>query len=214
VADDRLSNWVGEGSASKGGPAQIPFLTAMVQDAVFKALTGSVPPSLQHPCDPKRAGEKRRRIIIQNDGEIDINSPGKNLWDSTVRTWVPKLLDMSIVKFEKQNPKAVAKLRKIIDREMDYEGELDSEVFTSIIKKYMKLERGRLKLQFQLGKKVCPPHIEELQWERLVEYWTSTSSMEKAARMATARSQVKDFSNMGRKGRASKLQKVCVIYFL
>jgi hypothetical protein len=47
----------------------------------------------------------------------------------------------------------------------------------------------------------------------LKAYWTSDLQQEKAAKMATARRQVKNYSSVGRKGRDRKEVQLVSVYF-
>jgi hypothetical protein len=45
-------------------------------------------------------GMKPQQVVVKAGGDIDTASEGKNVWDSTVRTFVPRLLDISVVNWE------------------------------------------------------------------------------------------------------------------
>ncbi len=75
--------------------------------------------------------------------------------------------------------------------------------FRNAIKRYLKTERSRLKTQFLLGGEDDCPYKPE-KWDRLVEYWGTAKQVKKAATMAHARRQVKNFSSVGRRGKAGK----------
>lgn len=76
--------------------------------------------------------------------------------------------------------------------------------FRNAIKRYMKVERSRLKTKFMAGKDECPVHVEPDQWKKLKAYWRTELQQAKAAKMATARAHVKNYSSTGRKGKAGK----------
>jgi hypothetical protein len=40
---------------------------------------------------------KPHHITVKADGEIDVGCEGKNAWDDSVRGYVPKIIDMSII---------------------------------------------------------------------------------------------------------------------
>ena len=46
--------------------------------------------------------KKPNKITVTELGEIDPRCIGKNAWDASVREYVPRILDMSIIDFEKQ----------------------------------------------------------------------------------------------------------------
>jgi hypothetical protein len=43
------------------------------------------------------AGMKRQQVRVTTGGDIDTSSEGKNAWDSAMCTFVPRLLDISVV---------------------------------------------------------------------------------------------------------------------
>ena len=155
--------------------------------------------------DRKKAGTKPHSISVQADGEIDGGCAGKNAWDRSVRVYVPKILDMSVIDWEKQRPEAVDKLRDALDKDFEYLNyDLSMIGFRNAIKKYLKTERSRLKAHFVGGDDTCPVHVNPDQWKRLQAYWGTDKQLKKAATMAHARRQVKNYSSVGRKGRAGK----------
>jgi hypothetical protein len=68
------------------------------------------------------AGVKPQQVVVKADGDIDTASKGKNAWDSTVQTFVPRLLDISIVNWESHRPELLKKLRDALDGEFEYVG--------------------------------------------------------------------------------------------
>jgi hypothetical protein len=154
----------------------------------------------------RKAGKKPHNISVTPSGEIDAGCSGKNSWDSLVRTYVPRILDMSVIDWEKQRPEAVQKLRETLDHNFEYLGnELSVLGFRNAVKRYLKTERSRLKAHLaECGPKVIPSHVYPDQWERLLQYWGTEKQQKKAETMSMARKSVKNFSSVGRKGRAGK----------
>jgi hypothetical protein len=153
-----------------------------------------------------KAGKKPHRISVTPAGEIDAACAGKNYWDSLVRTYVPRILDMSVIDWEKQRPQAVQKLRQTLDHNFEYLGnELSVMGFRNAVKRYLKTERSRLKGHLaEFGPKVIPSHIDPDQWERLLQYWGTEKQQKKSETMSMIRRNVKNFASVGRKGRAGK----------
>jgi hypothetical protein len=148
------------------------------------------------------AGQKPYTLRVKAGGEIAGGCPGKNAWDAAVRTSVPRTLDMSVLSWKEQSPDAIAELREHLDRDFEYVGyHLTEFGFRNAVKRFMKLERARLKRQYQEGHSACPIHIEEEQWTRLKEYWNKDVQMEKSRKMAMAKGSVKALSTVGRKGK-------------
>jgi hypothetical protein len=117
------------------------------------------------------AARKPYRLQVKVGGEIARGCPCKSAWDATVRTSVPRMLDMSILSWKEQSPDAIAELREHLDRDFEYVGyHLTEFGFQNAVKRFMKSERARLKRQYQEGHTTCPIHIEEEQWTKLKEY--------------------------------------------
>jgi hypothetical protein len=148
------------------------------------------------------AGRKPYTLRVKAGGEIVGRCLGKNAWDAVVRTSVPRTLDMSVLSWKEQSLDAIAELREHLDRDFEYVGyHLTEFGFRNAVKRFMKLERARLKRQYQEGHSACPIHIEEEQWTRLKEYWNKDVQMEKSRKMAMAKGSVKALSTVGRKGK-------------
>jgi hypothetical protein len=63
---------------------------------------------------------------------------------------------------------------------------------------------SRLKVRYATRDTTCLVHIDPRQWKRLQDYWGSNLQRQKAEKMTIARQQVKNFGNVGRKGRDGK----------
>jgi hypothetical protein len=151
------------------------------------------------------SGQKPRQITVQPGGEIDGACPGKTTWNDTVRGLVPRILDLSVVEWEGQKPKAVQKLRDKLDAEFEYIGNpLSMQGFRNAIKHYLKSERSRLKMRYRLGDTTNPVHVQPAQWERLKQYWGTEKQVLKSTKMVDARSKVNHILVVGRKGKAGQ----------
>jgi hypothetical protein len=92
------------------------------------------------------AGRKSYTLRVKAGGEIAGGCPGKNAWDTVVRTSVPRTLDMSILSWKEQSPDAIVELRKHLDRDFKYVGyHLTEFGFRNTVKRFMKLKHARLK---------------------------------------------------------------------
>jgi hypothetical protein len=164
------------------------------------------------------AGQKPYTLRVKVGEEIAGGCLGKNAWDAAVRTSVPRTLDMSVLSWKEQSPDAIAELREHLDRDFEYVGyHLTKFGFRNAVKRFINLERARLKRQYQEAHSAWPIHIEEEQWTRLKEYWNRDVQMEKSRKMAMARGSVKALSTVGRKGKdgreeeeVSLTTKVCI----
>jgi hypothetical protein len=61
-----------------------------------------------------------------------------------------------------------------------------------------------LKTRYRDGHQDCSLHIEESQWNRLVEYLEADATMEKSKKMSKARDSVKVLSTLGKNGKAGR----------
>jgi hypothetical protein len=151
-------------------------------------------------------GQKPHRVRVKAGGGIDGGCEGKNEFDEALKSLVPRILDVSCVKWKYQPPNNVGKMKNAIDNEFEYVGShLSEKGLKNAVKRQMKTERSKMKGWFLSGMKDCPVFIEPNQWARLCEYWSKPETKEKAQRMANARKQVKRTSNVGLAGKARKV---------
>jgi hypothetical protein len=114
-------------------------------------------------------GRKPEQILVTPGGDVD--PAVKNAWDSAVKTFVPKILDMSIVDWDSYKPKSFKKLRDALDSEFEYLGNPLSMVgFRNAIKRFLETERSRLKAWYMAGQTKCPVNVQPHQWEYLKQY--------------------------------------------
>jgi hypothetical protein len=147
-------------------------------------------------------GHKSNQLHIKLGGYVDQGSAVKNAWDDAIRSLVPRLLDMSVIEWEGQRPKSLQKLREALDQEFEYlDCPLSMRGFKDAMKRFMKIERSRLKAKYLAGDTQCPLHIQPAQWINLQTYWGESTQVEKVEKMANARKQVRSTSHVGRKGR-------------
>lgn len=171
-----------------------------------RAARRAIRKEMEERVDARRnQGQKPHSVRVKAGGGIDGGCEGKNEFDECLRSLIPRILDVSCVRWADQSPNSVSKLRSAIDNEFEYVGQhLSERGFKNAVKRQMKTERSKMKGWFLNGKKECPVSIEPDQWARLCEYWTKPETEEKAQRMANARKQVKKISNVGRAGKAGK----------
>jgi hypothetical protein len=153
----------------------------------------------------RSGGQKPHTLRVRAGGGIDGGCEGKNAFDEALRSLVPRILDVSVLKWKLQHPGSVEKLRSAIDNEFEYLGHSLSDLgFKNAVKRQMKTERAKMKGWFMSGKTQCHVFIEPDQWKRLCEYWSAPETEQKAQMMAKARNQVKNMLNVGRGGKAAK----------
>ena len=169
---------------------------------------------VEEAVDARRAGgQKPYKVSVKPGGGIDGGCDGKNEFDEALRSLVPRILDVSCVRWEDQSPSSVEKLRIALDNQFEYLGNpLSDRGFKNAVKRQMKTERSKMKAWYLGGKKECPVYIEPDQWARLCSYWSKPETEAKAMAMANARRLVKKQSTVGRAGKAGKeALLVCVV---
>ena len=151
------------------------------------------------------SGRKPNRVVVLPGGEVDASCKGKNAWDEALRDLVPKCLDMSVVNWKSHQPHTLKKLRASLDSEFEYlGGQLSMVGFRTAVTRFMKSERSRLKLRYLKGIDSPPEHIDKPEWDRLKQYWDTDAQKVKAQKMAKARTFVKNYTQVGRKGKARR----------
>ena len=97
--------------------------------------------------DAQRArGQKPYKVNVKPGGGIDGGCEGKNEFDKAFRSLVPRILDVSCVKWEDQSPSSVEKLRSALDNQFEYLGNpLSDRGFKNAVKRQMKTERSKMK---------------------------------------------------------------------
>jgi hypothetical protein len=115
-------------------------------------------------------GQKPNKLRAKEGGDIDGACPAKNAWDDAVRSLVPRILDMSIIEWEAQRTTVVEKFCDALDANFEYiPVTLSQQGFRNAIKRFMKTERSRFKARYMVGDRMCPVHIDPVQWKRLLE---------------------------------------------
>ena len=99
-------------------------------------------------------------VHVQEGGFIDASSKGKNAWDMALRDFVPKIVDVNAVEWSQHKPQTFQRLRDALDKEFEYVGNpLSLAGFRSVVTKFLKSERCRLKAQYLSGNVEAPVHV-------------------------------------------------------
>jgi len=70
-------------------------------------------------------------------------------------------MDVSVIKCKCHKPSSLKKLKKTLDREFEYvDNEFSLVGFKNVMKRWLKIERSKLKIRFMVGKKDCHVNIE------------------------------------------------------
>ena len=92
-----LEGWPSHVQSKEVQQGEVPFLQSLERanrrekKAVYEHIE----------ADRKKVEKKSHSISITIAGEIDTGCLGKNLWDCLVRTYVPRMLDMSVIDWNK-----------------------------------------------------------------------------------------------------------------
>jgi hypothetical protein len=72
-------------------------------------------------------------------------------------------MDVNVIKCKCHKPSSLKKLKKTLDREFEYvDNEFSLVGFKNVMKRWLKIERSKLKIRFMAGKKDCHVNIEPL----------------------------------------------------
>lgn len=122
-----------------------------------------------------------------------------------VGTLIPWILDVSVIDWERHESASLEKLKAILDKQFeDINNELSMVSFNNVVKRWLKIEKSKLKARFMVGKKDCPINIEPTHWERLKEYWSIPKIEKKAEQMSNVKRKVTNMTNVGRTRKAMK----------
>jgi hypothetical protein len=81
------------------------------------------------------------------------------------------MLDISIIHWDEHKSETLKKLRETLDAEFNYLNHpLSLQGFRNAIKRFLKIERSRLKTHFLAGNENCPAHVQPKSWEKLKAY--------------------------------------------
>lgn len=86
-------------------------------------------------------GQKPHKIWVRLGGGRDIigGCYGKNAWDETVSTLIPRILDIDVVEWEGHKLESLDKLKASLDKEFEYvDNELSMVGFRNVMKRWLK----------------------------------------------------------------------------
>jgi hypothetical protein len=80
-----------------------------------------------------------------------------------VRTLIPWILDVSVIDWEHHEFASFEKLKATLNKLFeDVDNELSMVGFRNVVKRWLKIEKSKLKARFMVGKKDCPINIEPI----------------------------------------------------
>ena len=156
----------------------------------------------------ENAGLKPYTVQVKDSGIIDSGCAGHLKWQEFVRNMTPRMLDMSVMKFEDQNEDSKEKLRETLRARFEFlEHEVTDLDLDKMIKTWIRRDRERMK-RLHGGTVKAPTKYRDNQWDNLKRYWDTPTSKKKSERMSETRSKVTSNPRVGRTGYAGKKDKL------
>ena len=188
--------------ASTGGPSKS---SSVKEDSVKRRICRTRKKEIEDESIRREdAGLRPYAVQVRASGMIDAGCKGHLEWQEFVRDMTPRMLDMSVVKYEDQLESSRKMLRETLFAKFEF---LDHKVtersFDTMIKTWLRRDRERMK-RVHGGKNKAPGKYKQHQWESLREYWDSPSSKEKSERMMETRRKFAHNPRVGRHGYAGK----------
>ena len=150
------------------------------------------------------AGLRPYVVEVRPSGIIDSGCAGHLKWQEQVRNFTPRMLDLSVIKYEDQSQSSRDKLRDQLFSKFEFvNNEVTQISFDKMIKTWLRRYRERVRRVH--GGSVKPPgRYTDEQWASLRNYWTSTEYKEKSETMSERRKKQMYNPRVGRHGYAGK----------
>ena len=159
------------------------------------------------------AGKKPYTVQVLPSGFVDSGCSGHLKWQEYIRDYTPRMLDMSVIKYDDQNADSREKLWEAFVAKFEF---VDHEVtqlsFDKMIKTWLRKERERVK-RIHGHKSKGPDNYTDPQWDSLKKYWETTDHREKSEKMSETRKKVAYHPRLGRHGYAGNALKAVSFYF-
>ena len=154
------------------------------------------------------SGKRPYTVQVRPSGMVDSGCEGHLRWQENIRDLTPRMLDMSVIKYEDQNVDSREKLREALLAPFEC---LDHEItqisLDRMIKTWLRREREKVKRVY--GHWVKPPdNYSDSEWAALKNYWASPDYREKSDKMSETRRKVVHNPRLGRHGYAGKAAKL------
>lgn len=142
--------WLQQQQAPAAAPNEGPTTKT---ESEARARRRAIRKEMEERVDARRnEGQKPHRVRVKPGGGIDGGCEGKNEFDEALRSFIPRILDVSVVSWKDQAPSSVQKLRAALDNEFEYVGTALSEKgFKNAVKRQLKTERSKMKGWFLGG---------------------------------------------------------------
>lgn len=118
----------------------VPIVSELKPDSVARTGRRTEKKEKDAACKARQAiGKNLHKIKIKPGGDIDVACEGKNAWDEVVRTIIPRILDISVVEWERHDLKSLVKLKVFLDKTFEYvDNELSMVGFKNVVKRSLK----------------------------------------------------------------------------
>ena len=154
------------------------------------------------------AGLKPYVVHVKSSGIIDSGCVGHLKWQENIREVTPRMLDMSVIKYEDQYEGSKIKLREGLRQKFEFVGnEVSDDALDRMVKTWLRKDRERMK-KTHGGKLKAPPHFTDKEWDSMRKYWDSEDSKKLSEKMMENRSKVTNNPRVGRRGYAGKKTKL------
>ena len=147
-------------------------------------------------------------VEVKADGLIDSCCSGHLKWQENIRDVTPRILDMSVIRYDDQNDSSKSRLRDALRCKFEFVGnEVSDKSLDTMIKTWLRKDRERVK-RIHGGKSEAPLRYTPKQWDSMKNYWDSPSSKMMSDKMAETRKKVQNNPRVGRNGYAGKKAKL------
>ncbi|KAG0596464.1 hypothetical protein M758_UG256800 [Ceratodon purpureus] len=152
------------------------------------------------------SGMKPFAVQVEPSGIIDSSCEGHLQWQEFVRNLTPRMLDMSVIRYEDQNDNSKTKLRDALRNKFEFTGnEITDDSIDKMIKTWIREDRERMK-RLHGSQLKAPNKYSEKEWVAVRKYWNLELPQVKIGirKMAEMRKKVQSNPRVGRHGYAGK----------
>lgn len=156
----------------------------------------------------ERLGLKPYVVQVRPSGIIDSGCKGHLKWQEYIRDLTPRMLDMSVMKYEDQNESSRDKLWDAFYNKFEFlEHDVSQASFDKMIKTWIRRDRERVR-RLHGDKIEAPTNYSSPSWDALRKYWDSPEYKAKSEKMSETRRRVVYHPRVGRDGYAGKEAKL------
>ncbi|KAG0597191.1 hypothetical protein M758_UG319300 [Ceratodon purpureus] len=160
----------------------------------------------------ENAGLKPYAVQVRSSGLIDNGCRGHLKWQEIVKDLTPRMLDMSVIKYEDQEESSRKMLRDTMFNKFEFiDHEVTDNSFVKMIKTWLRRDRERVR-RLHGGKQRAPAKYNQQQWIALKKYWDSPVYKSKSEKMSETRSRVIYNPRLGRHGYAGHEAKLVSLF--